>query len=104
MKATVVEEITLRKEAGDGTYKTEEYGKLPALMMSAEAAWQRRASGRRYNSASEVVHFIGIRSGKVCDKRLNINRCQVCNRIQSFKDKKENQIRRSQTFKNTKQN
>ena len=89
MKDDVAEEITLRKESRDGTYETEEYGEMPTLMMSTDAAWQRRSSGRRYDSASGVVHFIGVHSGKVCDTRLTINRCQVCSRIQSLKDKKQ---------------
>ena len=88
MKDAVAEEIKLSKEAGDGTYETEEYGEMPALTMSTDAAWQHRSFGRQYYSASGVVHFIGVHSGKVCDTRLTINRCQVCSRIQSFKDKK----------------
>ena len=69
------EEIKLSKEAGDGTYTTEEYGELPALKMGADAGWQRKSSGRRYDSASGCVHFVGVRSGKVCGTRLTINRC-----------------------------
>ena len=89
MKDTVAEEIKLRKESGDGTYETEEYGELPALTMSTDAAWKCRESTRQYDSASGVVHIIGVRSGKVCGTRLSINRCQGCTRIQSFKDKQQ---------------
>ena len=88
MKDALKEEIKLSTEAGDGTYTTVEYGNMPALMMSTDAAWQRRSSGRRYDSASGVIHFIGVRSGKVCDTEININRCQVCSRVQAYKDKK----------------
>ena len=89
MKDALVEEIVLSKEAGDGTYQTEEYGELPSLTMGTDAGWQRRASGRLYNSASGVVHFVGVHTGKVCDTRLSINRCQMCEKIKVYKEKIE---------------
>ena len=88
MKDALAEEIKLSKEAGAGTYETEQYGKLPSLTVSTDASWQRRASGTRYDSASGVVHFIGVRSGKVVDTNLTINRCQICDKIEKFKEKK----------------
>ena len=45
MKEALEEEIELSKEAGDGTYTTEEYGELPALKMGADAGWQHKSSG-----------------------------------------------------------
>ena len=89
MKEAIKEEITLSKEAGEGTHVTEEYGELPALTMGTDGCWQRRASGRRYDSASGCVHFIGVRSKKVCGTRLNINRCYICARIERLEGKKQ---------------
>ena len=63
MKDVLKEEIKLRMEAGDGTYTTVEYSDMPALMMSPGTTWQRQSSGRRYNSASGGIYFIGVRSG-----------------------------------------
>ena len=88
MKDALKEEIKLSKEAGAGTYQTEQYGELPSLTVGTDAGWQRQASGRRYDSASGVVHFVGVHSGKVIDTNLTINRCQICDKIDKFKEKK----------------
>ena len=89
MKEALDEEIRLSKEAGEGTHVTKEYGELPALTMSTDGCWQRRASGRHYDSASGCVHFIGVRCKKVCARRLNINRCYICARIERLEGKKQ---------------
>ena len=104
MQEALEEETKLSKEAGEGTYCTKEYGELPALTMSTDGAWQRRSSGRRYDSASGCVHFIGVRCGKVVDSRLNINRCYICARIERLKGKKlkAKQAKKKHLSRNTK--
>ena len=54
-------EASVPIEAGKGTHLTKEYGELPTLTMGTDGCWQRRASGRHYDSASGCVHFIGVR-------------------------------------------
>ena len=52
------EEIQLTNEV----YDTDKYKKLPALTVSLDMGWQKRSSGRIYDSPSGVLHCIGARS------------------------------------------
>ena len=55
------EEIKLTIEVNE----TDKYKKLPALTVSLDMGWQKRSSGRRYDSPSGIIHCIGARSGKI---------------------------------------
>ena len=55
------EELQLTKK----TYSTEKYGMKPALSVSLDMGWQKRSSGRRFDSPSGVLHCIGGHTKKI---------------------------------------
>ena len=56
-KATKEKEIALSKETGSG------------IAASYHAGWQRRGSGRIYNSLSGHLSLVGCRTGKIIDQQ-----------------------------------
>ena len=79
------EEIHLTKD----TYKTTKHGILPALVVSLDMAWLKRASGRRYDSPSGVLHVIGAKTGKILYSVIYKNQCFTCEVIDTLVDKLE---------------
>ena len=75
MEEALEEEIELSKAKGDGTYHTEKAGTLPSLTMGTDTGWNKRSSGRRYDSASGVTNMVGGYGKKVCDSYLACNKC-----------------------------
>ena len=59
MQIALMEEVRLSDEAGEGTYHSEELGTKPALPMSTDTGWNKRSSGRQYDSASGTTNMIG---------------------------------------------
>ena len=88
MSTALQKEIELSAKAGQGSYTTEEHGTLPSLTFSTDAGWQKRSSGRRYDSASGVVHMVGVRTQKICASRLTINKCSICEKKEKYKERK----------------
>ena len=52
--------------------------------MSHDAGWQRRGSGRSYNSLSGHGSLIGRKSGKVIDFETRIKKCRICEHAHKF--------------------
>ena len=77
IKNALQEEIQLTNEV----YETDKYKKLPALTVSLDMVWQKRSSGRRYNSPSGVIHCIGARSGKIIFSFFYRNHCNYCMKL-----------------------
>ena len=65
-KATMEKEIALSKETGSG------------IATSYDAGWQRRGSGRTYNSLSGHSSLVGCRTGKIIDYEVRIKSCKAC--------------------------
>ena len=84
MKLARLEEIELTRLATDKTFFSPTYGTLPALVAAIDMAWNKRSSGRRYDSNSGFSHFIGARSKKILDYELLIKSCLSCTRIEHF--------------------
>ena len=84
------EEIQLTNEV----YDTDKYKKLPALTVSLDMGWQKRSSGRRYDSPSGVLHCIGARSGKIIFSFVYRNHCDYCMKLgflmENYEDNKDN--------------
>ena len=57
-KEALKEELSLTSER----FTTEKYGEKPALTVSLDMGWQKRRSGRRYDSPSGVLHCLGART------------------------------------------
>ena len=65
-KATKEKEIALSKETGSG------------IAASYNAGWQRRGSGRTYNSLLGHLSLVGYRTGKIIDYEVRIKSCKAC--------------------------
>ena len=92
----VIETTKVRKQAlqeemelTDKLYQTEKYGTLPALTVSVDMGWQKRSSGRRYDSPSGVLHFIGARSKKIIFSFVYRNKCNYCEKLGDLLEKYE---------------
>ena len=83
IKTTKVREQALQEEIEltNKFYETDEYGKLPALTVSVDMGWQKRSSGRRYDSPSGVLHCIGARSKKIIYSFVYRNKCNYCEKL-----------------------
>ena len=105
MSTALQKEIELSAKAGQGNYATEQYGSLPALIFSTDAGWQKRSSSRRYDSASGVVHMVGVHTQKICASRLTINKCSICEKKEKYKERKTSKSSKQERTqkKNTKQ-
>ena len=84
MKSARQEEIELTRLATDKTFFSPTYGKMSALVAAIDMAWNKRSSGRRYDSNSGFSNFIGVRSKKVLDYELLIKSCLKCTRKAHF--------------------
>ena len=102
MKNALLEEVRLSYEAGEGTYYTEELGTKPALTLSTDTGWNKRSSGRCYDSPSGITNMIGGYSKKIIDSVLAINQCQFCNKVKKWAKKKERAIKFEQKTKEEK--
>ena len=93
MKNAFLEEVRLSYEAGEGTYYTKELGTKPALTLFTDTGWNKRSSGRGYDSPSGITNMIGEYSKKIIDSVLAINQCQFCNKVKKWAKKKERTIK-----------
>ena len=66
------EALEQEKEKSD-TFSTEQKRTLPALTLSVDMGWNKRSSGRRYDSPSGVLLAIGAEAKKIVDKHIYIN-------------------------------
>ena len=48
------------------------------IAASYDAGWQRRGSGRTYNSSSGHSSLVGCRTGKIIDYEVRIKSCKAC--------------------------
>ena len=55
------------------------------ITASFDAGWQRRESGRSYNSLSGHSCFIGCKSGKILDYQTRIKKCRICQEAEKRK-------------------
>ncbi|CAC5392244.1 unnamed protein product [Mytilus coruscus] len=63
---------------------TEENGNTQTgISVSTDTCWQKKGSGRSYNSLSGVSTLIGTKTGKVVDHRLRISSCKICEKARS---------------------
>ena len=76
-------------EQTEESYTTEKYGNLPALAVTLDMGWNKRSSGRRYDSPSGVLHAIGAKTGKIIYSAVYKNKCNICDKIEGVLDAME---------------
>ncbi|CAC5357764.1 unnamed protein product [Mytilus coruscus] len=81
-QAEISEERYLQDEINQSF--TEENGNTQTgISVSTDTCWQKKGSGRSYNSLSGVSTLIGTKTGKVVDHRLRISSCKICEKARS---------------------
>ena len=75
------------------TYFTEEHGEQPGCTFGLDMGWNKRGSGRTYNSATGTLLSVGLKTKKICDAITLCNRCSPCNKLERVKNKKEKAIK-----------
>ena len=80
------------QELTPDTFHTDEHGTLPACTFAVDEGWNKKGSGRLYNSATGTMNAIGVRSKKVCWSETLCNRCTFCERLKRVTKKKEKAI------------
>ena len=79
-KATKEKEIALSKETGSG------------IAASYDAGWQRRGSGRTYNSLSGHSSLVGCRTGKIIDYEVRVKSCKACENAAKMRETKTTRL------------
>ena len=70
-------------------YKPDGHEELPALTLSVDMGWNKRSSGRRYNSLSGVLFSLGGENKKVVSMFVKVNQCHTCNKVKHLREKLE---------------
>ena len=82
-----MEEGLQKEKEKSETFSTIQNGTLPALTVSVDMGWNKRSSGRRYDSPSGVLLAIGAETNKIVDKYIYINQCHVCDKLKQMESK-----------------
>ena len=77
-KESMQQALKKELELSPDYHKTIKWGNFKALTISVDMGWQKRASGRLYNSPSGVLHVIGARTGKIIFSFVYRNACTKC--------------------------
>ena len=77
------------QELTPDTFHTEEHGTLPACTFTVDEGWNKKGSGRLYNSATGTMNTIGVHSKKVCWSETLCNHCNFCERLNRVTKKRE---------------
>ena len=62
----------------DGSEQTEDVSLQKQATFKYNMGWQKRGSGRAYNSKSGVGTFIGNATGKICAYGVRVSGCRTC--------------------------
>ena len=80
------------KQLTTETYSTEEAGELPACKFGVDMGWNKKGSGRTYNSATGMLNATGVRSGKVRDSQTLCKSCHKCDKLEIVRKEKEKDV------------
>jgi len=64
----------IEKHVGEVLF-TEEHGEQPGCAFGLDMGWNKRGSGRTYNSATGTLLSVGLKTKKICDAITLCNRC-----------------------------
>ncbi|XP_061171002.1 uncharacterized protein LOC133180520 [Saccostrea echinata] len=94
MEKTAVE--TTRSSLHDEIQATLEYEGTDELTVSVDAGWQKRGSGRSFDSLSGHCSMIGSQTGKIIDYDIRTKCCKICeSATRSGKDPKDHDCRKN---------
>ena len=88
-----------KKQLTTETYSTEEAGELPACKFGVDLGWNKKESGRTYNSATGTLNATGVRSGKTCGSQTLCKSCHKCDKLEIVRKKKEKAVAKGKTQK-----
>ena len=91
-RESLEEAMEEEKELTEETYSTEEDGELPACTFGVDMGWNRKGSGRTYNSATGTLNATGVNSGKICDSQTLCKSCHKCDKLEIVRKKKEKAV------------
>ena len=84
LEKAMEEEKSMTKE----TYTTEEDGELPACTFGLDASWNKKGSGRAYDSPTGTMNACGVHCHKICHSKTLCKRCVKCIRLKHVREKK----------------
>lgn len=77
--AEASEKKFLLEEAVEAITLNEDSQQQKGIHASTDTCWQKKGSGRAYNSLSGVASLIGQKTGKVLHHTIRSGDCRVCN-------------------------